>query len=256
MLNFHQKKFLNPSHGIGYDWSQTGANGPSIYPTTSIGARVRFLHKGNIVMQFAVLDGIPGDTSNPNGTRIILNETDGLLVAGTIYHLHGESLLELPDNNYAETFEHTGMGFWYYTDKYSHIVSNIVNWGLYFVFEQDVFLEENSSQGLSIFGRFGVADDKFNDVDYFIALGGVYKGLISGRDNDFVGLALANAHNTFEFRTINNFDNRELNVELFYRFNVSDFLDIQVDIQNFLLADNSRLKSNELLLGMRMILSF
>ena len=29
--------FVNPSHGIGYDFSQTGDNGPAIYPNTSFG---------------------------------------------------------------------------------------------------------------------------------------------------------------------------------------------------------------------------
>jgi len=251
-VKFSARNFINPSHGIGIDWSQTGANGPSIFPTTSLGARLRFLHKGNIVIQFAVLDGISGDTSNPNGTRIILDENDGLLVAGTIYHLHGESLVELPDNQYPENFEQTGIGFWYYTDKYSHIVTGITNWGLYFVFEQDAYLESNSTQGLSFFGRFGVADDKSNDVDYFIGLGIVYKGFFSGRDNDVAGLAIANAHNNFEFRNLNNFDDNEFNVEFFYTFNVTDFLNLQIDIQSFSLADKSRIKRDELLAGIRL----
>lgn len=254
-VKFSAKNFINPSHGIGIDWSQSGANGPSIFPTASLGARVRFLHKGNIVMQFAILDGIPGDTANPNGTQIILNENDGLMVAGTIYHLHGESLLELPDNVYPENFEQTGIGFWYYTDKYSHVVSNITNWGIYFVFEQDAYVESNTSQGLSFFGRFGIADDKYNEVDYFIGLGGVYKGLIVGRDNDYLGLAIANAHNSFEYRTLNNLDDNEFNIEFFYIFNVTNFLNLQIDLQSFSLADQTRIRRDEILAGFRLKLS-
>ena len=33
--------FLNSSHGIGIDFSQAGANGPSIFPVTSLGMRGR-----------------------------------------------------------------------------------------------------------------------------------------------------------------------------------------------------------------------
>ena len=33
--------FINSSHGIGPDFSQSGVNGPSIFPTTSLGIRVK-----------------------------------------------------------------------------------------------------------------------------------------------------------------------------------------------------------------------
>ena len=62
--------FINSSHGIGPDYSQSGKNGPSIFPTTSVGLRVKFVPDERYYFQFAVLDGVPGNPENPNGTHI------------------------------------------------------------------------------------------------------------------------------------------------------------------------------------------
>ncbi len=249
------KNFINPSHGIGIDWSQSGWNGPSIFPNTSLGARLKFLHKGNIMVQFAVMDGLSGDTANQNSTQISLKESDGLLVCGDIYHINGEQLHSLPEKKPNETFEHLGIGFWYYTKSYNQVLSGLTNWGMYFVFEQDVFVEEENSQGLSFFGRFGVADDEVNDVDYFIGLGLVYKGLIVGRDNDLIGLAIANAHNSYLHRNINNIGTNEFNTEFFYSFVVSDYLSLQFDFQTFKLSDKNRIQQHLPIGGLRVKLA-
>lgn len=249
------KNFINPSHGIGIDWSQSGWNGPSIFPNTSLGARLKFLHKGNIVVQFAVLDGIPGDTSNQSSTGIILDENDGLLVCGNIYHINGEQIHSLPKSNPEESFEHIGIGFWYYTSSYNHFYTGLTNWGMYFVFEQDAFIEEGTSQGLSFFGRFGVADDEVNKVDYFIGIGFVYKGLLGGRDNDLIGLSIANAHNSYKYRNLNNIATSELNTEFFYCFVFSEYLSLQLDLQTFKLADKAFNNQNIPVGGLRVKLS-
>jgi porin len=239
-VKYSAKNFINPSHGIGIDWSQSGWNGPSIFPNTSLGARLKFLHKGNIIVQFAVLDGVPGDTSDQTSTHIILNENDGLLLCGNIYHITGEQIHTLPEHKPDAAFEHIGIGFWYYTKTYNHVFSELTNWGMYFVFEQDAFIESGTTQGLSFFGRFGIADDEINSVDYFIGLGFVYKGLFGGRDDDLIGFSIANAHNSYLHRSINALGTNELNTEFFYSFVVSDFLTLQLDLQTFKLADSQQ----------------
>jgi len=56
--------FINSSHGIGPDYSQSGQNGPSIFPTTSLAGRIRFRPRDYLYIQSAVYDGLPGDLDN------------------------------------------------------------------------------------------------------------------------------------------------------------------------------------------------
>src|SRR5262249_34648705 len=57
--------FINPSHGIGKDVSQSGHAGPSIFPVTSLGARVRWAASSAWSLQMVALDGVPGDPDRP-----------------------------------------------------------------------------------------------------------------------------------------------------------------------------------------------
>ena len=64
--------FLNPSHGIGPDFSQSGLNGPSIFPTTSLALRGDLKVTDNWLVRAAILDGVPGDPDRPKRTAIKL----------------------------------------------------------------------------------------------------------------------------------------------------------------------------------------
>ena len=52
--------FLNGAHGMGTDFGQTGENGPSIFPVTSLALRLRVGSGDGAYGQIAILDGIPG----------------------------------------------------------------------------------------------------------------------------------------------------------------------------------------------------
>ena len=53
--------FLNSSFGIGPEFSQSGLEGPSIFPNTSVGARFAIKPIEEIVLRTAALDGVPVD---------------------------------------------------------------------------------------------------------------------------------------------------------------------------------------------------
>ncbi len=72
--------FVNPSHGIGPDYAQSGLNGPSIFPVTSLGVRLAAPIGGSL-LKFAALDGVPGDPAHPKRTSIRFDEGDGALLA-------------------------------------------------------------------------------------------------------------------------------------------------------------------------------
>ena len=51
--------FLNSSFGIGPEFSQSGIDGPSIFPRTALGVRVAYKPSGNVVLRAAAMDGVP-----------------------------------------------------------------------------------------------------------------------------------------------------------------------------------------------------
>jgi porin len=66
--------FLNPSHGIGPDFSQSGRNGPSIFPITSLGLRGEYKPAEHWLIRAAVLDAVPGDPERPERTAVKLGD--------------------------------------------------------------------------------------------------------------------------------------------------------------------------------------
>ncbi len=76
--------FLLSSHGIGPDFAQTGQNGPSIFPVTSLAARLQFQISDTVLVRAAVLDAVPGSLVHTRRTAVKLGNGDGALVVGEI----------------------------------------------------------------------------------------------------------------------------------------------------------------------------
>lgn len=74
--------FIGSAHGVGTDFSQSGGNGPSIFPVTSLGIRVQAQPVAGLTLRAAVLDGVPGDPDHPRRTTIRLGHGDGALLVG------------------------------------------------------------------------------------------------------------------------------------------------------------------------------
>jgi len=70
--------FINSSFGIGPDYAQSGQNGPSIYPFTSVALRLAYQQTDNYYLQAAVFDGVSGDPDDSKGTHIRCSGGDGL----------------------------------------------------------------------------------------------------------------------------------------------------------------------------------
>lgn len=78
------ENFVGSAYGIGTDIAQTGLNGPSIFPTTSLGARLDYRPAMGWVLRAALLDGVPGDPHRPSRTIVRIGADDGFLFAGEV----------------------------------------------------------------------------------------------------------------------------------------------------------------------------
>jgi len=185
-----------------------------------------------ITLKAAVLDAVPGDPDRPSRTTIDLSEDEGVLsVFEASYEKNGTKVVG---------------GYWAYSGDFDHLtqtdgqgmpLQQDGNDGFYFLAEQKVFSEAaDPDQGLSIFARYGTAEDDVNQFKSYLGLGAVYTGLIPGRDEDQLGFAIASAENGSPYKRAlaagGSFtESRETNLELTYRAQVTPWLALQPNVQ-------------------------
>lgn len=231
--------FLNPSHGIGADYSQSGQNGPSIFPTTSLALRIKYSISSISDIRFAVFDGISGDVNNPSGTQISLNKEDGVLIAGEINLFSGS-------REYVKNYFKYAIGGWYYSEEFvkidvksnpDGIFKESGNYGIYAFGEHFLYSEKNKpEQGLAAFFRVGMANTNFNQLALYFGAGINYIGIIPGRNEDIFGIAIAMARCGDPFRNCMSAISKEIpeyetNIELTYNFALTPWLRFQPDFQ-------------------------
>ena len=249
--------FNNSSHGIGADYSQTGENGPSIFPTTSLAFRVLVQPSDAFYVQAVALDGSAGAPDDPFGTHIVLRKDDGLLLAGEIAYLTGGGKIALGGYTYTAQFESV-----LDTDGFGNPLRRTGNRGAYVLVDQRVYRESpDSDQGLSMFMRAGIANYKVNQLSGYRGGGLVYTGLFGGRDEDQLGLAVATAVNGTVFKQAQSnagapVDGTEIAIEMTYAAQISPVFTVQPDIQYIINPGTDPSLNNALAVGVRLGVAF
>ena len=146
-----------------------------------------------------------------------------------------------PLNTTKQVYSKMAIGGWYYTSDFNYIESgNFLtyqgSWGIYGLWEKGVFTKkEDVRSGLSMFLRLGISDGRTNQVDAYCGSGIVYSGIFTKLYQDQIGLAVAAAHNSDNFkRSIlkeETLDGWEVNFELSYRAEINEWCSIQPDVQ-------------------------
>lgn len=266
--------FINSSHGIGAEYAASGVLGPSIFPYTSMSMRIKSNPYKGFVVKGAVLDGIPSNPQNTDGTKIFFRERDGLLLAGEIsfYPNRDEAAIARSRTTRIREFISRGVGEnncckmaiggWMYTkDRTGWQGEMHQNKGAYALAEYRLMKEaEDPFQGISGFARFGVANSNINRLTAYGGFGAVYTGLVKGRPRDQLGLAVAMPFNSQEYQQMVMNLGRlptdyEMNIEATYRFEVRNFSFIQLDLQYVVNPGLRMQRENALVVGTRMQLS-
>lgn len=209
------KHFINSSHGIGPEFSQTGVNGPSIFPAGATAAMVRF-EGTDWAMRFGVFDAVAGSTRNPRRAVFRLPGARGALLVGEVDRKLGKGV-ELQ------------LGAWRYTPKFDHIDPEIdargVSQGAY------AMVEGTTTRGdeveLSAWLRAGVASARVNEIGSYV--GG---GVTMGKGVQRLGLAVAHARRgRAARRAVEHSDRAETAIELTYAYRIWPGLTVQPDLQ-------------------------
>ncbi|SHK91288.1 carbohydrate porin [Rhodothermus profundi] len=241
--------FLNSSFGIGPELANSRPQGPSIFPVTTVGLRVRLgfplTSRKAGYLQLVLLDGAPGHTHHQTGTSIVFGRNDGLLgVAEIGTQLY--ALKRLADwspirwvSRLHEPAYHRklALGFWYYTARFQWLYADRWqrgNWGGYLLAESRLYTA--GTRTLWAFLRIGFAHPQVNRFGAYTGGGFSGQGWLPGRPNDRMGLALAAAHNSRAYRRLrrqpgSRVHHTEWILEGTYLLALSATVQLQLDLQ-------------------------
>jgi porin len=106
------------------------------------------------------------------------------------------------------------------------------SWAFYYNFDQYVYVEpEDPTQGIGIFGRFGISDGDANPIEAFYSVGVGGKGIIPERDGDTFGLGyFYTKWSDIPLTNALGISNSQ-GVELFYNIEVTPWLHVTPDLQ-------------------------
>jgi porin len=215
---------LNSSFGIGPEVAQTN---PSIFPTTALGARARYLPLPRVYILAGVYDGVPGNPENPHGTQIILRQDDGLFYGIEL------GTTSLADHRAARHYK-LAIGAWYHHTTLEDFSGRrrSHNSGLYALGEMAVWREQDPAQGLGVFMQVGTAACDRNPIAYYLGAGLMYTGLVPRRERDVLGLAVAHARTSMAFRRAQaDSASGETALEVTYQAEVGSGVQVQPDLQ-------------------------
>ncbi len=250
--------FLHPALGMAAEVAASGQQGPSIFPNAALGIRLKLQPDPTLYAQIAVTDGVPGDPANPRGTHIRLQSGDGVMAIAEFGYRPGEAhhvdepvgpeknIPATPERKREETLEPIGkfaLGFYRYNPKMDDFTAaepitgdpiQRTAHGAYALAERTLYYEpEAPTQGLAAFVRYGRTDGDVSPLIYSFSAGCIYTGLLPGRDDDVLGLALIRARAAEKFRQANApLEESEVAVELTYRARLTPWLAVQPTLQH------------------------
>lgn len=242
--------------------------GFSAYPNATWGVRVKTRPTKDFYVMSGLYNANPNRSKNSKHGADLSFDDPYLLIAEAGYHLN-------------EFFHSSGLpgnykiGAYYQTGDFNNFTEEGAtkngNFGFYILLDQMIYREQGSSvlskdQGLHPFVSLLFApDNEINSVPFFLNGGLVYKGLIPGRDNDYAGFALvygnfSNKLDKFvsvspEFEVITNTTGRqdfEMVLEWMYKIQLTQWLNIQPDIQYVIQPGGTGEIPNALVLGFQL----
>lgn len=280
--------FLNSSFGIGPEFALSGANGPSIFPTTSLGVRLKTEPLPGVFAQVAIVDGVAGDPDDAGGTQIGFDGDEGLLVVGEIaWIVAGDEPGPMPQDAMSMTRTRRrrvgrgwggmpyalkiGVGAWGYTQPQP--VADAVatdggpekeqsHPGAYVLADFDASdWDLLGDRGLGLFVRLGFADGGVQQFGGYAGGGVSVRGPFRWRGNDLAGFGVAAAIAGSGFRDASTAAGMppagaEVALEWTYRARLTEWFSLQPDLQYVIHPNSLRERPNALVFGLRTEVSF
>ena len=245
--------FLVPTFQIGQSFAQSGVNGPSVYPTTSLAGRVKYKPTGESYVSVAAFDGVAGDPNRTSSSAVRFGKHDGLLLIGEVGFTPKAADTDDEVNKLA-------LGGWRYTEKQPDLVSGNSerSQGLYALASGRIYHDKAAKRDISAFVRGGVADDATVQADYDLEAGLVADGWVPHRPDAQVGLGVSTMHNGDNYMNsvAGAADRNETIYELYYKDKVARGISIQPDVTYVVNPGTDQVTKDALVVGARLGVSF
>ncbi|MER2543221.1 MAG: carbohydrate porin, partial [Candidatus Accumulibacter phosphatis] len=202
--------FLHPSFGMAAEAASFGSlAGPSIYVTSSYGARLRIDPDPAWYAMFAVTRGVPSDRINTAGPNVSWQNSSGSMLIGELGFspVKAGLLQDRPASadNKSDDFapiSKVALGLWRFTPQFQQLVAvdtageplSATHWGSYLLAEQTVYRVPDANRDVALFCRYGFTDGTTSTLAYSVSAGLSYRGPFASREKDTFGIAATRAH--------------------------------------------------------------
>lgn len=220
--------FVKPVMQIGQSLAQTGTNGPNVFPQAGLAGRVRVNPTENSYLMFAAFEGIPGDPDHPSGTQFSHEDDEGLLLIAEA------ALLPAAPEGVDGDVNKLGLGVWRYTGEQPDLVGGGESnqQGVYFLSSYQFYHDANAGSGIAAFLNGGIAEGDTVQTDWDLEVGFVGTGWVPSRPDGEIGLGVALAHNSDDYKEATpGTDSIETSYEIYYRDTLWNGVSIQPDFQ-------------------------
>ncbi len=251
---------IHPGFGTASELAQTGRNGPSVFPVSSLALRGLWRFDDDFSLRAAVFDGVPGDPDHPHGTHIRLGHGDGTLAIAEFAYVHKPG---------AYGVNKLALGAWRYTMRFDDFLDTDAagnplrrrNAGAYVHGERTLWrFTADGSRGLDGFLRLGTASSDVNQMDMALGAGILVRGPSASRPKDEFSFGIAAEHNSHRWRQAQRDAGApdpaaEVAYEFTYRAPVNAWLALQPDLQ-WLRNHGATPRKSAVMLGLRFDLRF
>jgi porin len=203
--------FVHPSFGMGAEVASFGSlAGPSIYATSSYGARLRVDPDPAWYAMLAITQGVDSARAPTAGPHLGWQDGRGSMLIGEVgfsplkAQLTGEpagSAGSAGKDDF-EPISKLAMGIWRFSPQFPELVNvdasgepqSATHWGAYAIAEQTLYRLPESNRDLAAFIRYGFTDGATTLLDYSLSIGLSFRGPFAGREDDTFGIAATRAH--------------------------------------------------------------
>lgn len=209
---------INSAFGISPAFSQTGVNGPSIFPNTALALTIKYTSPNTFYFQSGAFNAKAGDPEERKGTRITTETNEGYIYISEMGAAGGKG---------ADRFKY-GVGAWTYSMQQQVLSpeqNTGLNSGIY------VLLDRNITQDISAFIKYGNANPEINKVARGVEAGIVFQGLIPQRSEDKLAIGFAKTTISEDYKMLNSSKDEESVTELSYQLKATDGVFITPDFQ-------------------------
>ncbi|WP_404369927.1 carbohydrate porin [Sphingomonas sp. MMS24-J45] len=241
---------IAPAFGIGLELSATGPNGPSIFPSTALTARLNVALGKSGYVRVAAVNARAGVLGDEAGVDVSMQ--DGALLIAEAGTTHNGKL---------------AVGAWRYTRRQDDLRAvdangdpvRRISMGAYVLVEHRLLGDD--TRGIDMFLRAGVSDGKTTSFSGGAQIGVLGRGLIPGRPDGQFSLGIAYGVLSRGFRdtlrdTGEEPEAGETGVEITYQDKLAPFLSVQPDLQYIRRPYAGAGRRDTLVVGLRLIASF